>query len=126
MAASLGTGNLRSLEVENLSKHFGDSAVLTNISFSVHEREIVGFIGPNGVEHTAGAMEMDAPLFDLNYGLPNLQLKLEVPVRIIRQEANRALGLGAPLLGVTWRFLADEKSQIPQIRRLPAGAAAIR
>lgn len=52
MAASLGTGNLRLLEVENLSKRFGDSAALANISFSVRENEIVGIIGPNGAGKT--------------------------------------------------------------------------
>jgi outer membrane putative beta-barrel porin/alpha-amylase/extracellular solute-binding protein len=77
------------------------------------------------VEHTSGQTEMDAPLFDLNYGLPNLQLKLEVPVRIVQQEGNRAVGLGDPLLGVKWRFLADQKSQVelgvyPQVL-LPLG-----
>src|SRR5438093_11355158 len=29
------------------------------------------------LERTPGTTEMDAPLFDLNYGLPNIQLKLE-------------------------------------------------
>ena len=29
------------------------------------------------IERTPGTTEMDAPLFDLNYGLPDIQLKLE-------------------------------------------------
>src|SRR5207249_8773847 len=29
------------------------------------------------LERTPGTTEMDAPLFDLNYGLPDIQLKLE-------------------------------------------------
>ena len=29
------------------------------------------------IEHTAGRTEIDAPLFDLNYGLQSVQLKFE-------------------------------------------------
>jgi outer membrane putative beta-barrel porin/alpha-amylase len=64
------------------------------------------------IEHTAGGTEMDAPLFDLNYGLPNLQLKFEAPVKIVQQKSNKAVGLGDPLLGIKWRFLSNEKSQL--------------
>ena len=31
------------------------------------------------LEHTPGGTEMDAPLFDLNFGLANVRLKLEFP-----------------------------------------------
>lgn len=80
---------------------------------------------PFTIEHTGRGTEMDAPLFDLNYGLPNLQLKLEVPVRIVQQQGSKAVGLGDLLLGIKWRFLADEKSQMqlgvyPQVL-LPTG-----
>jgi ABC-type uncharacterized transport system ATPase subunit len=46
MDASVETLNFPLLEVENLSKRFGDSAALTSISFSVREKEIAGVIGP--------------------------------------------------------------------------------
>ena len=52
MAEPLDIENHRLLEVENLSKRFGDSAALTDISFSVREKEIVGIIGPNGAGKT--------------------------------------------------------------------------
>jgi ABC-2 type transport system ATP-binding protein len=52
VAASLHTENKRLLEIGNITKRFGDSAVLTNISFSVREKEVVGVIGPNGVGKT--------------------------------------------------------------------------
>ena len=52
MAGSLKTRSHPLLEVENLSKHFDDLAVLTNISFSVREKEVVGLIGPNGAGKT--------------------------------------------------------------------------
>jgi len=39
---------------------------------------------------------MDAPLFDLNYGLPDLQLKLEIPVEIVHEDSNGTVaGAGA-------------------------------
>ena len=56
---------------------------------------------------------MNAPLFDLNYGLPNVQLKLEIPVEVVHEDSDgTAAGLGDLLLGVKWRFFEDEKSQI--------------
>lgn len=36
------------LHVEGLAKHFGDKAVLRDVTFSVNKGEIVGFIGRNG------------------------------------------------------------------------------
>jgi hypothetical protein len=64
------------------------------------------------IQHAASGPEMNAPLFDLNYGLPNMQLQFQAPVKIVQQESERAVGLGDPLLGVKWRFLSDEKSQM--------------
>ena len=37
-----------SIEVENISKVYGEQKALNNISFSVKKGEIVGFLGPNG------------------------------------------------------------------------------
>jgi Putative MetA-pathway of phenol degradation len=64
------------------------------------------------IERTPGKTEMNAPLFDLNYGLPNIQLKLEFPIEIVHQESDgTAAGAGDLLLGVKWRFFNNEKSQ---------------
>src|SRR5262249_6683730 len=53
------------------------------------------------LKRTAGQTEMSAPLFDLNYGLPNTQLKLEIPVSIVHSDDDGiAAGLGDLLLGV--------------------------
>ena len=37
-----------SIEVENISKVYGEQKALDNVSFSVNKGEIVGFLGPNG------------------------------------------------------------------------------
>ena len=36
------------IEVENLSKHYGDKKAVDNISFKADDGEILGFLGPNG------------------------------------------------------------------------------
>src|SRR5262245_16279899 len=78
------------------------------------------------LERTPGSTEMDAPLFDLNYGLPNVQLKLELPIGVIHEDNNgTTAGLSDLLVGVKWRFLNNERSQFqvgtyPQVL-LPTG-----
>ena len=63
------------------------------------------------LDRTPGETEMNAPLFDLNYGLPNIQLKLEIPVEVIHDDSDGTVsGAGDVLLGVKWRF-DNEKSQ---------------
>src|SRR5215813_12507963 len=65
------------------------------------------------LERTPGKTEMDAPLFDLNYGLPNIQLKLEVPFKIVHEDSSgTSVGLGDLLIGVKWRFFNNEESQL--------------
>lgn len=65
------------------------------------------------LERTPGKTEMDAPLFDLNYGLPNVQLKLEIPVEVVREDGvGTAAGAGDLVLGIKWRFLNNEQSQV--------------
>src|SRR6266513_5121544 len=60
---------------------------------------------PFVLERTPGTIEMDAPLFDFNYGLPDVQLKLEFPIKIVHEDRDgSAAGPGDLLLGVKWRF----------------------
>jgi hypothetical protein len=65
------------------------------------------------LERTPGRTEMDAPLFDLNYGLPNVQLKLEIPVKVghADDDDGTMAGAGDLLVGVKWRFLNSEQSK---------------
>jgi ABC-2 type transport system ATP-binding protein len=39
---------LHALETEGLTKRFGNKTVVDDISFSVEEDEVFGFLGPNG------------------------------------------------------------------------------
>jgi hypothetical protein len=65
------------------------------------------------LERTPGKPEIDAPLFDLNYGLPDIQLKLEIPNEVVHEDSKGTeAGAGDLLLGVKWRFLNVEKSQL--------------
>jgi Putative MetA-pathway of phenol degradation len=65
------------------------------------------------LERTPGKTEMNAPLFDLNYGLPDIQLKLEFPIEIVNEDSNDTqAGAGDSLIGVKWRFFKNEQSQL--------------
>src|SRR5215472_5782430 len=64
------------------------------------------------IERMPGKTEMEAPLFDFNYGLPNIQLKLEIPVEVVANDSRGTTGgAGDLLLGVKWRFLNNEHWQ---------------
>ena len=40
------------IEVENVSKLFGDTVAVKDLSFEVEKGEILGFLGPNGAGKT--------------------------------------------------------------------------
>ncbi|MEJ2282743.1 MAG: ATP-binding cassette domain-containing protein [Desulfobacterales bacterium] len=40
------------LELETITKYFGGLLVLSEVSFSLNEGEIIGLIGPNGAGKT--------------------------------------------------------------------------
>ena len=70
------------LRSENISKHFGQYQVLSNISFSVYSGEILGIIGPNGsgkttlMECVTGLLPFDkGVIYWKNHQLSPLQAK---------------------------------------------------
>lgn len=40
--------NMAAIKIEDLTKRFGDVIALNNVSLTVEEGEIFGFLGPNG------------------------------------------------------------------------------
>ncbi len=40
------------IQVENLSKYFGDTTAIEDVSFTVEKGEVLGFLGPNGAGKT--------------------------------------------------------------------------
>jgi len=63
------------LEIENLTKRFGDKTVVDDISFSVEQGDVFGFLGPNGsgktttIRTTLGILRQDAGSIRLLNGL---------------------------------------------------------
>ena len=47
------------IEVENLTKRYGDVEALRGVSFSVSEGEVFGLLGPNGAGKTSTALDAD-------------------------------------------------------------------
>ena len=67
---------------------------------------------PFTLNRTPGSTQMQAPLFDFNYGLPQLQLEFDIPIAVSSDTKATNAGLGDLLYGVKWRFYDDEKTQI--------------
>ncbi|MFQ5824476.1 MAG: ATP-binding cassette domain-containing protein, partial [bacterium] len=40
------------IEIENLSKNFGNKIAVKNLTLHIHPGEILGFLGPNGAGKT--------------------------------------------------------------------------
>ena len=59
------------LEVKNLTKKFGDFSAVDNISFDIHEGEVLGILGPNGAGKTTTIQMllgvMDATVGEIKY-----------------------------------------------------------
>ncbi|MEK7817608.1 MAG: ATP-binding cassette domain-containing protein, partial [Actinomycetota bacterium] len=51
-AAAAGAGASAAIEVDGLSRRFGELTAVDNISFTVERGEIFGFLGPNGAGKT--------------------------------------------------------------------------
>ena len=67
---------------------------------------------PFTLDRTPGLTQMNAPLLDMNYGLPQLQIEFDIPVAVSSDDRKgTTAGLGDLLYGVKWRFFEDEKTQ---------------
>ena len=77
------------LEVHQLSKCFGDKAVVKDISFSIKSGEILGFLGPNGAGKST-TLHMITTLLDPTTGRIIFE---EQPVADYNYDYKRALGL---------------------------------
>ena len=60
-----------SIEVNGVSKFFGELAAVNNLSFSVHRGEVIGFLGPNGSGKTT-TMRMLTSFYTPDVGAINI------------------------------------------------------
>jgi len=67
---------------------------------------------PFTLNRTPGSTQMNAPLLDMNYGLPQLQIEFDIPMAVSSDDRKGTnAGLGDLLYGIKWRFFDDEKTQ---------------
>ena len=81
---------LELLRVEKLQKKYGGRAVVQDVSFNVHCREIVGLLGPNGAGKTT-SFNMVAGLLPMDAGSVNLLGENLGPLPLYRR-AQKGLG----------------------------------
>lgn len=109
------------IEVENLSKAYGDVQALDEVSFQVHAGEIVGLLGPNGAGKTTaikimtGYLQPDEGTVAID-GLDVLTHTREVQARIGYLPENAPL---YPELSVQkYLLMMADLREIPQADRL--------
>ena len=67
---------------------------------------------PFTLTRTLGLTQMNAPLLDMNYGLPQVQIEFDIPIAVSSDDRNGTnAGLGDLLYGIKWRFFEDEKAK---------------
>ncbi len=116
------------IEVENLSKAYGDVQALDEVSFQVHAGEIVGLLGPNGAGKTTaikimtGYLQPDEGTVAID-GLDVLTHTREVQARIGYLPENAPL---YPELSVQkYLLMMADLREIPQADRLMRLAEAV-
>jgi ABC-2 type transport system ATP-binding protein len=75
------------IQVSHLTKRFGPTVAVENVSFEVHRREVVGFLGPNGAGKTTTmrvltcylpADEGTATIADFDVGRQSLEVRKRI------------------------------------------------
>jgi hypothetical protein len=67
---------------------------------------------PFTLNRAPGSTQMNAPVLDMNYGLPQLQIEFDIPIAVSSDDRKGTnAGLGDLLYGIKWRFFNDEKTQ---------------
>lgn len=77
-----------SIEVENLSKVYGEQKALDNVSFKVNKGEIVGFLGPNGAGKST-MMKILTTYIDASEGIAKVN---EFDVQNASKEVQKLVG----------------------------------
>jgi ABC-2 type transport system ATP-binding protein len=84
---------MKAIDVHNLVKRYGDKTVVNNVSLSVEQGEISGFLGPNGSGKTTTIRVMCGLLTPneghgtvLGYDLHKDQLKIKRQVGYMTQK----------------------------------------
>ena len=79
------------LELNEVDKHFGGVQAVKNLSFAIHESEIVGLIGPNGsgksttVNLISGALDVSSGAVNFDgHTLSGLSTSQRVPLGLAR------------------------------------------
>ncbi len=95
------------LDVQGLTKSFGGLTAVKGLTFSVREREIVGFIGPNGSGKTT-AFNLITGLLTPDGGAVRLSVQHN-PTKILLGVADNGPGIPRD----EWDQIFDRFSQLP-------------
>jgi ABC-2 type transport system ATP-binding protein len=93
-------GDARTLEIDGVSKHFGDLAALENLTFDVRAGELLGFVGRNGAGKTT---------------------TMRIVLGVLDADAGEIRWGGAPLDFATRRrigYMPEERGLYPRMRLL--------
>jgi ATPase subunit of ABC transporter with duplicated ATPase domains len=103
------------LEVERLSKSFGDLVVLDDLAFTLTRGEKLAVVGPNGIGKStllkcfAGVYEPDRGRYNLGH---------EVTAGYMPQEHEEGIGDQGQRTAFEWLYQWDPKSTVEEIRGL--------
>jgi ABC-2 type transport system ATP-binding protein len=110
------------LEVEDLSKHFGDKAAVDNITFKVGRSEVFGFLGPNGAGKTTTIKMLTTLLKQtsgkatvLGYDLKTEGKKIRKRIGVVQQQDSFDQGLNVEtsldIYGLIWDVPKDKRKE---------------